>query len=211
VALTARYLADFSAWARWRHGIVRDRLANLLNAGFLATCPVVELEFLFSEQHWKGFSTAKSSRGAAMRSLPVTPAVVERALEVQEGLARRQLHRQAKPVDLIVAACAEANDMTVLHYDDDFDAIGEVTRQSTEWVATRNSLPVPAERTYLVMEERSGPSYLPVGTIAAEGWTQAVESLAASGPTGGPRTYGVLQARYLKRVELRSDGGAELV
>ena len=30
--------------------------------------------------------------------------------------------------------------LTVLHYDDDYDRISEVTHQATEWVAPRGSL-----------------------------------------------------------------------
>jgi predicted nucleic acid-binding protein len=189
-------------------------MVGLLNAGLLATCPIVELEFLFSEQHWRGFSAAKDSRSSAMQSLPVTAGIVERAVEVQERLARRQRHRHAKPVDLIVAACAEANELTVLHYDDDFDAISEITNQPAEWVTVRNSLSVPAERTYLVMEERQGPCYAPVGRVAAEGWAQAVEALVNAGDAPSPprpEAYAVLQARYLKRVAFTPEGRAELV
>ena len=36
--------------------------------------------------------------------------------------------------DLIIAAAAEQAGLTVLHYDDDFDLIAEVTGQPMEWV-----------------------------------------------------------------------------
>jgi predicted nucleic acid-binding protein len=36
--------------------------------------------------------------------------------------------------DLIIAATAERGGLVVLHYDRDFDRIGDVTHQPTEWV-----------------------------------------------------------------------------
>jgi predicted nucleic acid-binding protein len=36
--------------------------------------------------------------------------------------------------DLLVPAAAEANDLTVLHYDSDIDRIATATGQRVEWV-----------------------------------------------------------------------------
>jgi len=36
--------------------------------------------------------------------------------------------------DLIIAAVAERHDITILHYDHDFDVIAEVAGQPVEWV-----------------------------------------------------------------------------
>jgi predicted nucleic acid-binding protein len=55
-------------------------------------------------------------------------------------MAAAGLHRGAKPVDLVIAAAAEAAGLTVLHYDDDYDRIARVTRQPMEWVARAGSL-----------------------------------------------------------------------
>jgi predicted nucleic acid-binding protein len=43
-------------------------------------------------------------------------------------------------VDLLVAAIAESNEVTLVHYDRHFDAIAKVTGQPTEWIAPRGSL-----------------------------------------------------------------------
>jgi predicted nucleic acid-binding protein len=43
-------------------------------------------------------------------------------------------------MDLIIAAAAEAAELTVLHYDRDFDHIASVTGQPTEWIAHPGSL-----------------------------------------------------------------------
>ncbi len=60
--------------------------------------------------------------------------VLDRAVEVQDVLADRSQQRGAKITDLLIAAAAEASHLVVLHYDHDFDLIGEVTGQPTEWI-----------------------------------------------------------------------------
>lgn len=60
-----------------------------------------------------------------LRLLPMTEAVSERALALLRGLAHTTegAHRR-RPIDYLIAACAEAADDVVLwHWDDDFTAI----------------------------------------------------------------------------------------
>jgi predicted nucleic acid-binding protein len=61
-----------------------------------------------------------------------TPQIEDRAFEVLELLARRGQHRAPSPADLILAATAELNDLTILHVDKDFELIAAVTGQPTE-------------------------------------------------------------------------------
>jgi predicted nucleic acid-binding protein len=61
----------------------------------------------------------------------------------QGALAERSQHRGPTPVDLLIAAIAEVNGVTLLHYDRHFDAIGRVTSQPMEWLARRGSLDQP--------------------------------------------------------------------
>ena len=49
-------------------------------------------------------------------------------------------HRQVKIPDLVIAAVAARNDVTVLHYDADYDLIAGVTGQRTRWAAPQGSL-----------------------------------------------------------------------
>ena len=58
---------------------------------------------------------------------------MRRALQVQRLLSARS-QRGRKIPDLLVAAAAEELDLTVLHYDADFDRIAAVTGQLCEWV-----------------------------------------------------------------------------
>ena len=45
-----------------------------------------------------------------------------------------------KHPDLLIAAAAEAAAVTLLHYDEDYDRIAEVTGQATRWLAAKGSL-----------------------------------------------------------------------
>ena len=58
-----------------------------------------------------------------------------------EGLARSGHHRAAGIPDLLIAAVAERNALTVLHYDKDFDLIAKVTGQATEWIVAAGTVP----------------------------------------------------------------------
>ncbi|HBL30744.1 MAG TPA: hypothetical protein DD490_28245 [Acidobacteria bacterium] len=66
--------------------------------------------------------------------------MVRRALDVQGLLARIGHHRVAIP-DLTIAAVAESAQLTILHYDRDYDVIAQVTGQAVEWVVARGSVP----------------------------------------------------------------------
>ena len=65
---------------------------------------------------------------------------MNRAMATHRELARTSQHRNFRLPDLIIAATAELNGATVLHYDADYDRIGAVTGQPTEWVAPRGTL-----------------------------------------------------------------------
>ncbi|WTR16361.1 PIN domain-containing protein [Streptomyces sp. NBC_00138] len=57
-----------------------------------------------------------------------------RALEVQRRALNAGFHHSLSLPDLLIAATAELNRLTVLHYDGDFDMIASLTGQPTEWV-----------------------------------------------------------------------------
>lgn len=132
------YLADKSAIARLRQPLVLDRLTPLIEAGLVATCPIVDLEVLYSARSPADYEAIRAERFGLM-TYPITAEVTDRALEVQRLLARRGQHRLPIP-DLLIAAAAELNDLAVIHYDADFDRIAEVTRQPTEWIVPRGTV-----------------------------------------------------------------------
>jgi predicted nucleic acid-binding protein len=46
-----------------------------------------------------------------------------------------------RDADVLVAATAEIEQISVLHHDTDFSLIAEITGLSTEWVVRRGSIP----------------------------------------------------------------------
>jgi predicted nucleic acid-binding protein len=74
-------------------------------------------------------------RRPPLASLPVeylTPAFEDRAVEVQQLLADRGHHRARAVPDLLIAATAELAGLAVLHRDNDFAIIVDVTGQQLE-------------------------------------------------------------------------------
>jgi predicted nucleic acid-binding protein len=133
-----RYLVDTSVLARARQDVVGERLAALAQAGRLWTCRLIDLEVVYASRARDVADVVEERR--ALPEAPITAEVTSRALQVAAAMAASGLHRGAKPVDLVIAAAAEAAGLAVLHYDDDFDRITTVTRQPTEWVAPAGSL-----------------------------------------------------------------------
>jgi predicted nucleic acid-binding protein len=133
-----RYLVDTSVLARARQDIVGDRLATLAQAGRLWTCGLIDLEVVYGSRA-RDVAEVIEERGA-LPEAPITVEVMHRALQVAGAMAASGLHRGAKPVDLVIAAAAEAAGLAVLHYDDDYDRIASITRQPMEWVAPAGSL-----------------------------------------------------------------------
>ncbi|MEV0491134.1 PIN domain nuclease [Streptomyces atratus] len=130
----AQFLMDTSALARFLRGNAEqygwDQAAT---AGLIATCPVTELEFCYSTR-----SAADRARGIEdMRLLfgwvPVDDRAYDRAWQVQELLTQRGQHHSAGAVDLVVAATAELQGLTLLHRDHDFECIAAVTGQAMQW------------------------------------------------------------------------------
>ena len=137
--MTARYLVDKSALARMPLEPVRNRLAPIIEAGEAATCAIIDLEVLYSARNHQDHERIRQRRSLAYHSVPITEAILRRAIEIQGELARSGRHRVPIP-DLIIAATAEVSDLVLLHYDQDYDLIAEVTRQPAEWVVERGSV-----------------------------------------------------------------------
>jgi predicted nucleic acid-binding protein len=135
----ARYLVDTSVLARAAIDSVGDRIEALALAGRFWTCRTVDLEVVYASRR-RDVAEVIEER-LALPEAPVTPAVMDRALQVAGLLAAAGHHRGTKPADLVIAAAAEATRLVVLHYDDDYDRIASVTHQPTEWVASKGSLP----------------------------------------------------------------------
>jgi predicted nucleic acid-binding protein len=133
-----RYLVDTSVLARARQDVVGDRLAALAQAGQLWTCRLIDLEVVYGSRARDVADVIEERR--ALPEAPITTDVMLRALQVAGAMAVAGSHRGAKPVDLVIAAAAEAVGLTVLHYDADYDRIAAVTGQPMEWAAPAGSL-----------------------------------------------------------------------
>lgn len=137
-------LADTSAWVwsrRRAYPELRDAFDAALVDGELATCDMVRLELLYSARDAVEFAEIRDEL-AVLLDCPIGKQHWERALSVYEQLSLRGgLHqRSVKHPDLLIAVAAEAAGVAVLHYDEDYDRIAEITGQPTRWLAPAGSL-----------------------------------------------------------------------
>ncbi|MDR0342215.1 MAG: PIN domain nuclease [Nocardiopsaceae bacterium] len=134
----AQYLADKSVWARLTQPAVRASMMSRVDRGLVGTCPIIDLEILYSARTGEEHQHFRRQR-EAFEYFPLTDEIARRAVEVQGLLAQRGQHRAVSIPDLIVAATAERYSITVLHYDADYDRIATITGQATEWVVPRGT------------------------------------------------------------------------
>lgn len=133
-----RYLVDTSVLARLGKPTVAAAFAPLATAGQIGICPPVAFELGYNAQRGRDHA-ALTEELQLYPPIDVTAADHRRGLEVQALLARRGQHRALSLVDALVAAAAEARDLTVLHYDSDFELVAEVTGQPHEWIVERGT------------------------------------------------------------------------
>lgn len=131
------YLADTSAWHRQRQ--VADRWSRLVERDEIVLCSPVALELLYSARDAADHEQIAGGLDGFV-NLPLDLRVEALARRTQAELAARGQHHSPSPVDLLIAATAEAHDVVVLHYDRQFDAIAHVTGQPAEWLARPGSL-----------------------------------------------------------------------
>lgn len=126
--------------SRAHYQIVGDVLEPLTQSGQIATCGMLELEVLFSARNLTDLRKTRAVRAVAYVSIAMEQRDFDRAADVMESLAGHGLHRAAAIPDLLIAAVAERAGLTVLHYDQDFEAIASVTGQPQEWVVPRGTV-----------------------------------------------------------------------
>ena len=136
------WLIDKSAYARLGSGPDDQAWADRIDRGLVRITTLTRLELGYSAR------TAAEWRAelgvAPLAAMPIqylTPAVEDRAVEVQLLLADRGQHRAPSIPDLMVAATAELAGLIVLHFDKDFDLIREVTGQPVERLAVGDGCP----------------------------------------------------------------------
>ncbi|GHH40262.1 PIN domain nuclease [Streptomyces candidus] len=131
--MTAPFLVDKSALARWHLPPVGAALDPLHERGLLAICPAVEYELMYSIRG-KSEAPAVAAWLRGFDYLYGDDRVFDRALEVQRAAVERGFHRALSLPDLLVAATAELSGAIVLHHDADYDMIVGITGQRCQWV-----------------------------------------------------------------------------
>ena len=125
------WLIDKSALIRL--DLVSDEWLSRIRRGLVRISTFTLLEIGFSTRN---AAEHRSTLGEPpISSMPVehlTPTIETRAVEIQRLLAERGRHRAPSIPDLLIAATAELSRLTVLHVDEDFDLIAEITNQSVQ-------------------------------------------------------------------------------
>ncbi|MEV2242214.1 PIN domain nuclease [Micromonospora sp. NPDC049891] len=129
------WLIDKSAYIRLQHGQAanRDEWSARISRGLVRLSTITRLELGYSAR--SGEAGRRQFAAPPLSLMPVehlTPAIEDRALEVQMLLADRGQHRAPSIPDLLIAATAEKTGLTVLAVDKDFDLIATLTGQPIE-------------------------------------------------------------------------------
>lgn len=132
------WLIDKSAYARMQMGQASriDEWNARIERGLVRISTVTRLELGFSAR--SGDAGRRAFEQPPLSMMPVerlTPAMEDRAFEVQMLLADHGQHRAPSIPDLLIAAVAEKAGLTVLAVDQDFDLIAEITGQPVETLA----------------------------------------------------------------------------
>lgn len=133
-----QYLVDTSVFARLAKPAVAAAFAPLASSRQVALSIPVVFELGYAARSPDDY-VELVERLHSFPLVPTTDADHRRALEVQAALAAGSHHRALSLVDGLVAATAEARQLTVLHYDGDFELVARITGQSHHWIVPRGT------------------------------------------------------------------------
>ena len=136
MALT--HLIDTSVISRLGKPSVRAVVDPLTESGQVGRAGITDLEVgsgSGNAREWDQDMTDLS----VFKLVETTAEHIQRARQVQRLLASRS-QRGRKVPDLLIAAAAEQDRLTLLHYDSDFDLIATVTGQSCQWVVPAGTI-----------------------------------------------------------------------
>jgi predicted nucleic acid-binding protein len=136
----ARWLVDKSALTRLARPEVNEALWLPITRGTVGVSICTELEMGFSARSADDYQETREKLVNRLVPVAIPLQAENRAREVQAALIARGQHRAVSVPDLLIAATAEIEDLTVLHYDADFDLIAEITGQPCEWVVPKGTL-----------------------------------------------------------------------
>jgi len=116
----------------------RSWFAEAVARDEIVLCDIVAIEYLMGARTSADYARMDIAL-SGFRSVETMPPDWRRAREVHRGLADLGAghQRSVRIPDLVVAAIAEREGLTVAHYDEDFDRIAAITGQPTRWVLPR--------------------------------------------------------------------------
>jgi predicted nucleic acid-binding protein len=129
-------LIDKSAYARLADSPDVEQWLVRIQRGMVRISTLTRLEIGFSFR--SGSEARREVAAPPLSLLPVeylTPAIEDRAVELQLMLADQGHHRAPSIPDLLIAATAEKAGLTVLAVDKDFDLIAGISGQPVETLA----------------------------------------------------------------------------
>ena len=129
------WLIDKSAYVRLQldQAANRDEWSARISRRLVRLSTITRLELGYSAR--SGDTGRRQFASPPLALMPIeylTPAIEDRAFEVQMLLADRGQHRAPSISDLLIAATAEKAGLTVLAVDKDFDLIAAITGQPIE-------------------------------------------------------------------------------
>lgn len=105
----------------------------------MLVCDLVVLELTRLAPN-KDRARGVAERLDAFEAVPMPSEVWSRAREVQLLMAPDGDHRRVPPADLLLAAAAEAAEVSLVHYDRDYERIAGVTDLQHNWMVADGSL-----------------------------------------------------------------------
>ncbi|MEV6526094.1 PIN domain-containing protein [Longispora sp. NPDC051575] len=134
------YLLDTSAWAQATYSRrAAAEIEGLALRGLLGITELTHLEILYSARDSKAYRELEEWVTEQLIPVRATEQALALALQRQLELAEQGMHRVAGPIDLVVAAVAELEAHTLLHYDNDFARIADITGQPHRWILPRGT------------------------------------------------------------------------
>lgn len=106
----------------------------------VATTAQLDAEALYSACNPADYEQLWSDRRLAYEYLPTNDEHWQTALGAQRQLAITGRHRAVGVADLLIATLANAHNLTLIHYDADFEIAAEVLEFRHRWVLERGAI-----------------------------------------------------------------------
>ena len=120
------YLADTSAVWRFLRQQVDPTWLERLGHGLISICPPVKAELMRSVRSERDHEPFFAMLERTFGWLPTRDDPWRRVLAVQRDLIAIGHHRGPSPMDILIALTAEEHRVTLVHMDDDFNAVAKV-------------------------------------------------------------------------------------